>query len=170
MSFSFLKIPENANHSLQRANSKQVEQIEDKEEKCKILAEILETEPQNVCLAIDIAKKEGVDPLLFLALIYTESNFKENALSPKGYHGLAQIPWKIPWPDINLTIGARILKEKMLISGNNTVKALMLYKGYPLKSQRGYKKSVAVLKLRKYLQLALAQRSTKATETGLKEP
>ena len=42
-------------------------------------------------MAVDAARKEGIDPKLFLALIEQESAWKVDAVSPKGAVGLGQI-------------------------------------------------------------------------------
>jgi len=77
----------------------------------------------------------------------TESSFKHDAKSSKGYQGYMQIPFKIHDADINIMIGAKILAEKMRISKGDLVKAICLYKGYPHESRRGQEKARMVIRL-----------------------
>jgi len=73
-----------------------------------------------------------VDPLLITALLPTESNFKMNARSPKGYKGLMQTPWaSMEYADVDILYGCRILEEKMHspIAKGSIRTALALYKG-----------------------------------------
>lgn len=79
----------------------------------------------------------GVDPILILALLYTESNFNLRAVSPKGYRGLMQTPSAtMAYADVDILHGARILEEKMKSPAAKGVngkvdmrKALAMYKG-----------------------------------------
>jgi hypothetical protein len=73
----------------------------------------------------------GVSPLLLVALMYTENeNFDYKAVSEKGYKGLMQTPWaSMRWADVDTLLGAKILQEKLKLSGNNLLEALRLYKG-----------------------------------------
>jgi len=66
---------------------------------------------------------------LLIALMYTESTFKENAVSEKNYKGLMQIPQEIPYPDANILVGARILEDKVRIANGDLHTALAMYKG-----------------------------------------
>jgi hypothetical protein len=70
---------------------------------------------------------------LLIALMFTESTFKEDAVSSKKYKGLMQIPQEIPYPDANILVGARILEEKMRIANGDLHAALAMYKGGRLK-------------------------------------
>ncbi len=73
----------------------------------------------------------GVNPILLVALMYTENeNFDYKAVSEKGYKGLMQTPWaSMRWADVDTLVGAKILQEKLKLSGNNLLEALRLYKG-----------------------------------------
>jgi hypothetical protein len=46
-----------------------------------------------------------------------------------------------------MIIGAHIFNEKMRIANRNVEKALCLYKGYPIGSERGLEQARKVLKL-----------------------
>lgn len=116
------------------------------------LSKILGASPHVVKQCIEVAKEEGLDPLLFLSLVYTESTFNPHAVSSKGYHGLTQVKWKVPWTDVNLVLGARVLKEKLELANGNLYKALHLYKGYPLKSERGHQQVTKVIRIWRTLQ------------------
>jgi hypothetical protein len=60
------------------------------------------------------ARTIGVSPKLILALLFTESRFKLNAQSPKGYKGLMQTPRaSMEYADVDILYGCRILEEKM---------------------------------------------------------
>jgi soluble lytic murein transglycosylase-like protein len=69
--------------------------------------------------------------------MYTESTGNKYAVSCKGYKGLMQIPHNVFYEDANLLIGARIFLEKMQQANHNMEKAVALYKGYPIESERG---------------------------------
>jgi len=77
----------------------------------------------------------GLNPKLIIALMKTESNFKNNAIGPVNrtrirYKGLMQTPVAtLEFSDVDTLHGARILKQKLEISNNNLRKALALYKG-----------------------------------------
>ena len=81
--------------------------------------------------AIDnAARATNTSPLLLVALIHTESTFKIDAQSNKNYKGLMQTPWASKkWSDVDILIGARILREKLDMTKNDLIKALSLYKG-----------------------------------------
>jgi len=72
-----------------------------------------------------------VSPILLVALMYTENeSFDYKAVSEKGYKGLMQTPWaSMRWADVDTLLGAKILQEKLKLSGNNPLEALRLYKG-----------------------------------------
>ena len=59
-----------------------------------------------------------------------------------------QILHKVFHPDANMLIGAYEFNEKMRIANNNIIKALCLYKGYPIDSERGIQQANKVLALR----------------------
>lgn len=58
-----------------------------------------------------------------------------------------QIPHTIYQEDANVLIGAHIFNEKMKQAQGNIIKALCLYKGYPVDSDRGYIQARKVLTL-----------------------
>lgn len=89
-------------------------------------------------LAEAVRHAAGVTKLpreLLVALMYTESTFKENAVSDRQYKGLMQIPQEIPYPDANILVGAHILEEKMRLAKGDVHLALSMYKGGKHKSQ-----------------------------------
>jgi hypothetical protein len=86
-----------------------------------------------------------IDPFLFVALMETESNFNIEAKSGLGYYGLSQIPWDIPWTDLNIIIGVRIFAEKIKKSRGNVKEAIKKYKGFSannMNSQKATKKVI----------------------------
>ncbi len=96
---------------------------------------------------IDFASnKYFISPEFIIALAQTESNFNENAISSKGYKGLMQIPQKVP-SDANILIGSRIFREKMVMTNEDIVKALCLYKGYKIGSKDGLREAQKVIDL-----------------------
>lgn len=92
--------------------------------------------------AITFASEQNdISPDLIIALTWTESNFKNHALSFGNggkYKGLMQIPHNVFYSDANILIGTRILREKMDFAKGDVTKAILLYKGYPLDSPRGH--------------------------------
>ena len=83
------------------------------------------------------SEQNNISVDLIIALTWTESQFKQNAVSSAGYKGLMQIPHAVYQSDANILIGTRILREKIDYAKGDMIKALMLYKGYPLDSDRG---------------------------------
>ena len=86
----------------------------------------------ELAMAINSASVSAqVCPILLVALMYTENeNFDYKAVSDKGYKGLMQTPWaSMRWADVDTLLGAKILQEKLKLSGNNLLEALRLYKG-----------------------------------------
>lgn len=93
------------------------------------------------------AAAQGIDPLLIAALIQTESNFRENAVSPKGARGLMQLlPSTAEWlaekngesdyhddklfdPGYNIDVGSRYLAELLRQFNGDEVIALAAYNG-----------------------------------------
>jgi len=66
---------------------------------------------------------------LTVALIYTESTFKKDAISSKGYKGLMQTPTAtFRYPVVDVMHGMSILREYYNSTGN-LEDALTLYKG-----------------------------------------
>lgn len=93
---------------------------------------------------VEISHREGIDPLFIASLIWTESRYMENAVSRKGYKGLTQIPWFVPWADMNITAGIRILREKYDQTGD-VIKSIIAYKGYRIDDPRGKQQAEKVL-------------------------
>ena len=88
--------------------------------------------------AINFASEQNqISTDLIIALTFTESNFNSTAISSKGYKGLMQIPQPVYYSDANILIGTRILREKINITKGDVEKAICLYKGYPIGSERG---------------------------------
>ena len=80
-----------------------------------------------ILLSADII---DVSPMLVVAIMDTESNFKTNVVSSKGYKGLMQTPTAtMQFYDVDTLHGARILEEKLKYCDNNLMEALILYKG-----------------------------------------
>lgn len=78
----------------------------------------------------DIGMDTQLDPLLLCSIAQTESRFRLDARSPKNYVGILQTPFAtMKWADVDILIGARILKDKLWISNGDLLKALQLYKG-----------------------------------------
>jgi soluble lytic murein transglycosylase-like protein len=78
----------------------------------------------------NVSKITKLNPTLIVALMYTESEFKYNAVSNKGYKGLMQTPWATKeYADVDILYGCRILNEKLLIADGDMLFALALYKG-----------------------------------------
>ena len=86
-----------------------------------------------------------------LALMWTESRLRSQAVSSKNYQGLMQIPWKIPFQNAHILIGAEILKEKLALTKGDIRSAITLYKGWPVGSDRGKHEADKVLMLAKKL-------------------
>jgi len=103
---------------------------------------------KNLAKAIDLAAKQsGLSSEFLIALAFTESTFKKNVISCKGYKGLMQIPHAVFYPDANMLIGAHIFNEKMQIAKGNLTKAICLYKGYAYENPRGRMQAEKVLSL-----------------------
>lgn len=93
------------------------------------------------------AQEQQLDPYLIAAVILTESNFRENAVSPKGARGLMQLlpstaewiaekngesdfhPDKLFEPGYNIAAGSRYLAELLKQFNDNEVMALAAYNG-----------------------------------------
>lgn len=98
---------------------------------------VLEHEAQRA------AKKHGLNPRLFKALVRVESAWNPKAISRVGARGLSQIMpanarrCGLPHPDAlwdvttNLSCGARILSEELETHGGDLQKALQAYNGGP---------------------------------------
>ncbi len=78
----------------------------------------------------NIGSDTHLDPFLLCSIAETESGFRLNAVSPKDYKGILQTPVAtMKWADVDILIGARILKDKLWASNGDLLKALQLYKG-----------------------------------------
>jgi tetratricopeptide (TPR) repeat protein len=87
---------------------------------------------EELAIAIKSASASTqVSPILLVALMYTENaSFDYKAVSDKGYKGLMQTPWaSMRWADVDILLGAKILQEKLKLTGNDLLEALRLYKG-----------------------------------------
>lgn len=72
----------------------------------------------------------GISPPLMASVLKTESDFKKNAISPKGYKGMAQTPTAtMEYEEVDILHGAMILRDKIHIANGNVLKGLALYKG-----------------------------------------
>jgi soluble lytic murein transglycosylase-like protein len=103
---------------------------------------------EKMAKAIDLASQQtGLSSEFLIALMHTESTGNIKAVSSKGYRGLMQIPFAVYYADANMLIGAHIFNEKMQQADGDVVKAILLYKGYPLGSERGLQQAKKVLAL-----------------------
>lgn len=103
---------------------------------------------KEIARSIDLASQQsGISQSFLIALMYTESTGNPKAVSSLNYNGLMQIPWPVYYADANMLIGAHIFNEKMRIANRNVEKAILLYKGYPIGSERGLQQARKVLKL-----------------------
>lgn len=103
---------------------------------------------EKILNAVSVASKQTKlsEPLL-LSLMHSESSFNTKAVSSKNYQGLMQIPQKVPWEDVNVLIGARILLEKLTVTRGNVRNAIVLYKGWPPGSAEGNRQASKVIDL-----------------------
>ena len=86
----------------------------------------IETLAESIVIGSKVA---GVSPVLIAALIATESNFDEKAVSHKHYVGLMQTRSKTGYMVADIVHGAAVLKEKLSITHGQLLPALQLYKG-----------------------------------------
>jgi len=71
-----------------------------------------------------------ISPLLIATLLKTESNFNPKAVSTANYKGLMQTPTATyEFADVDVLHGARILQQKLRMSGGDLKQALIYYKG-----------------------------------------
>ena len=83
---------------------------------------------------------------LIIALVKTESEFINNAVSSKNYKGLMQTPTAtFIYSDVDILHGTRILEDKLRITKGNLLKALTLYKGGNNNQARKYAKQTLTL-------------------------
>jgi hypothetical protein len=81
---------------------------------------------------VNSAKSNGIDPTLWACIVETESEYNMTAKSSMGYKGLAQTPqavMKTGFITADLTYGTCTLKEKLIISKGDMLKAITFYKG-----------------------------------------
>lgn len=103
---------------------------------------------KEIAHSIDLASQQsGISQNFLIALMYTESSGNPKAVSNLNYKGLMQIPWPVYYTDANMLIGAHIFNEKMKIANRNIEKAILLYKGYSVGSERGLQQARKVLRL-----------------------
>ena len=88
----------------------------------------------------------GINGVLLVCLLYTESNFDTTAKSKKGYLGIAQTkPATMIYPEVDILHGAMVLKDKLRITNGDLLEALMLYKGGRNKEAKKQAKEVLIL-------------------------
>ncbi len=71
----------------------------------------------------------SLDPILLCCLIHSESRFKKDVVSPKGYKGEAQTKRYSQYSSVNILEGAETLREKLSLSSGDIFEALARYKG-----------------------------------------
>ena len=108
-----------------------------------------------------VGAEAGVDPLLILAVVAVESNFKPNARSGYGAQGLMQIVPRfhrerlaehggehmVSDPRVNLTVGTQILQEYVRKTGS-VPRGLQRYAGWEDDAERRYARKVLAEKQR----------------------
>ena len=87
-----------------------------------------------------------IDPILLACLLHTESGFKKDATSKKGYKGEAQTMRFSQFSSVNILEGAEILRDKLSLSKGDTFEALTRYKGGKDKKE-AQEQAMGVLKL-----------------------
>lgn len=70
-----------------------------------------------------------LDPILLCCLLHTESRFRKEAVSRKGYRGEAQTLRFSRYSSVNILEGAEILRDKLSLSKGDMFEALARYKG-----------------------------------------
>jgi hypothetical protein len=70
-----------------------------------------------------------VDPVLLVCLLHTESRFKKDAVSARGYKGEAQTKRFSEFSSVNILEGAETLRDKLALSHGDMFEALARYKG-----------------------------------------
>jgi soluble lytic murein transglycosylase-like protein len=70
-----------------------------------------------------------LDPILLCCLLHTESRFKKDAVSEKGYKGEAQTKRFSQYSSVNILEGAETLRDKLSLSNGNMLEAIARYKG-----------------------------------------
>lgn len=95
--------------------------------------------PQYAAKVAELATRYDLSPALIEALVWQESRWRHNAISPKGAQGLAQLmPGTARYlgvdprdPQANLEGGARYLREQLNRFGGDLEKALAAYNAGP---------------------------------------
>jgi hypothetical protein len=91
-------------------------------------------------LAVETARRHGLDPALVLAVAGVESAFRPDAVSPKGARGVMQLMPRTAAelgvenpsdPAANLDGGARYLSQMLDLHGGDVSKALAAYNAGP---------------------------------------
>lgn len=96
----------------------------------------------------------GIDDKLISVLMWTESKFDVDALSPtKKYKGLMQIPRREStiYPEVDIIHGSMKLKTRLNACNGNTRKALAQYKGGNKPGSVAYRQADYVLTIYKKL-------------------
>ena len=70
-----------------------------------------------------------LDPILLCCLLHTESRFKKEAVSTKGFKGEAQTKRFSQYSSVNILEGAETLRDKLSLSKGDMFEALARYKG-----------------------------------------
>lgn len=70
-----------------------------------------------------------LDPILLCCLLHTESRFRKEAVSKKGYKGEAQTLRFSQYSSVNILEGAETLRDKLFLSKGDVFEALARYKG-----------------------------------------
>jgi len=96
------------------------------------------------------SKVTEFSPDLLVALIKTESEFRRDVVSEKGYKGEMQTKWASEYSEVNILFGAKVLETKYRIANGDLLQALTLYKGGDNPVARKYAKKTLNL----YQQLA----------------
>lgn len=85
--------------------------------------------PEIANAILSASEKININPLLIVALIQTESNFKIDAISSKNYKGLMQTPTAtMEFADVDILHGVRLLEEKLRYANGDIKLALAYYK------------------------------------------
>lgn len=75
------------------------------------------------------SRATSLDPILLCCLFHTESHFKKEAVSEKGYMGEAQTRRFSQYSSVNILEGAETLRDKLGLSRGDIFEALARYKG-----------------------------------------
>jgi len=111
---------------------------------------------EKILNAVKVASQQtNLSQELILSVMYSESSFKQEAISTKRYQGLMQIPHSNlllhKEADVNTLIGARILLTKLALAEGDLRNAIILYKGWKVTDPEGKQQADKVLALMKRL-------------------